>query len=51
MDLDCGVGITSIAILVLGAKHVHALDLNPDSLNLVRKAAQLVRKSSANTRM
>lgn len=41
VDLGCGVGISSIAVLALGAKHVYALDLNPDSLHLVRKAAQI----------
>lgn len=41
IDLACGVGLSSIAALALGAKHVHAVDLNPDSLHLVKKAAQL----------
>ena len=39
VDLGCGTGVTSLCALHLGAEKVTALDLNPDSLALLRRAA------------
>lgn len=40
LDLGCGSGILSVAAMLLGASHVHAVDINPDSIRITRENMQ-----------
>ncbi len=41
-DLGCGPGIFGLGALVLGAKEVHFVDIDKDTLNIAKKNLQLV---------
>lgn len=37
LDLGCGSGILSVGAMLLGAKHVHAVDITDDSIRITRE--------------
>jgi ribosomal protein L11 methyltransferase len=41
LDIGCGTGILSIAAAKLGAKHVTALDPNPNAITVTKKSIEL----------